>query len=159
MLHVTLDLRLFHTAVARTLDSLENGIERAVAEAARDGAEEARRVGRFQDRTGQLRRNITAFRVTSSFRSVTWNVLSPMPYSMFVEKGTRPHPIYARNAPFLVFFWPKVGRVVRFKKVNHPGGRPYPYMGPGYLKAERALFRNLSVLTRDIGRHWSGGVR
>lgn len=42
-----------------------------------------------------------------------------------IETGTRPHPIRARRAPMLVFYWPKVGRVVRFKAVNHPGTKSY----------------------------------
>jgi hypothetical protein len=33
--------------------------------------------------------------------------------------------IKAKNAPYLVFFWPKVGRVVHFKSVNHPGNKAY----------------------------------
>ena len=42
-------------------------------------------------------------------------------YAMATEQGAHPHRIVARRAPKLVFFWPKVGRVVRFKAVNHPG--------------------------------------
>jgi len=44
-----------------------------------------------------------------------------------LESGSKPHLIVARNAPALVFFWEKLGRVVAFKSVNHPGfpGRSY----------------------------------
>lgn len=36
--------------------------------------------------------------------------------------GTSPHVIRPRNpGGLLVFFWAKAGRVVAFKKVNHPG--------------------------------------
>lgn len=44
-----------------------------------------------------------------------------------LERGSRAHVITAVNAPALVFFWEKLGRVVAFKSVNHPGfeGRSY----------------------------------
>lgn len=42
-------------------------------------------------------------------------------YAMATEQGAHPHRIVARRAPMLVFFWPKVGHVVRFRAVNHPG--------------------------------------
>jgi hypothetical protein len=52
-------------------------------------------------------------------------------YSWIHELGgtTRPHVIQAKSAPYLAFYWEKIGRWVRFKKVNHPGSkmpaRPY----------------------------------
>lgn len=44
-----------------------------------------------------------------------------------LESGSRAHDIEAVNAPALVFFWEKLGMVVAFKKVHHPGfaGRSY----------------------------------
>lgn len=44
-------------------------------------------------------------------------------YSYLQNEGTLPHKIRARNAPALRFFWVKVGRVVHFQSVNHPGHR------------------------------------
>lgn len=57
-----------------------------------------------------------------------------VPYSLYVSKGTEPHVIRARNGPNLVFFWPKVGKVVAFPQVNHPGTKPNRYL----LRALRA---------------------
>lgn len=40
------------------------------------------------------------------------------------DQGTRPHSIRPKASNthgFMVFFWPKVGHVVHFKHVNHPG--------------------------------------
>ena len=46
-----------------------------------------------------------------------------------LEYGSRPHVIEPKNpGGRLVFFWPVVGDIVRFKKVNHPGTRPYAMM-------------------------------
>jgi hypothetical protein len=41
--------------------------------------------------------------------------------AIYVIKGTEPHVIQAKRASRLVFFWKKVGRIVSFKSVNHPG--------------------------------------
>lgn len=57
-----------------------------------------------------------------------------VPYAGYVRWGTRPHVIRARNAKYLRFYWPRVGRVVFFKKVNHPGTKPNYFL-------ERALNR------------------
>lgn len=57
------------------------------------------------------------------------------PIALWHHEGTVPHVIAARNAPRLVFFWRKVGRVVSFKRVNHPGTKP-----------NRFLLRALNVL-------------
>jgi|GEM_PF-6714478 len=45
-------------------------------------------------------------------------------YAQFVIGGTSPHTIEAHRASSLVFFWEKVGREVRFRKVRHPGTKP-----------------------------------
>lgn len=43
------------------------------------------------------------------------------PKAKYVIHGTSPHPIRARRAPRLVFFWARRGRVFAGKKVKHPG--------------------------------------
>lgn len=57
------------------------------------------------------------------------------PIALWHHEGTRPHVIRARRAPLLVFFWPRVGRVVAFEKVNHPGTKPNRFL----LNALRVL--------------------
>jgi hypothetical protein len=51
-----------------------------------------------------------------------------VPYAFFHHEGTPPHVIRARRAPMLVFYWPKVGHVVAFKQVNHPGTKPNRFL-------------------------------
>lgn len=55
-----------------------------------------------------------------------------------LESGSRPHEIAAVNAPMLVFFWAKVGQVVAFKRVHHPGfeGRSYMKSSADEMKDE-----------------------
>ena len=51
-------------------------------------------------------------------------------YAAFVEFGTRPHVIEAKNKKALAF---KVnGQTVIVKKVNHPGTRAQPYVRPAF---------------------------
>ena len=71
---------------------------------------------------------------------------SPQPLGNFIKFGTRPHPIAARNAPALRFFWKKTGLYTIVPKrggfkthrigttlyigkgrVDHPGTQANPY--------------------------------
>jgi len=80
-------------------------------------------------RTARLK---TAIRADAVHRSGPWKidggVSVDVPYAAAVHEGARPHIIRARRAPVLSFFWPKVGRQVFFKSVNHPGNRPNPFL-------------------------------
>lgn len=61
-------------------------------------------------------------------RDLESRVVAVPEHAAFVIKGTAPHVIKAKNAPRLVFFWPKAGRVVHFKSVNHPGTSANNYL-------------------------------
>jgi hypothetical protein len=148
-----IDLSEYRTLVGRSLDTIEKQIDRAVEHAAIEGAEEARRVGRYQDRTGRLRSGIVAHFVSSSGRSVTWEILSPAPYSVYVENPTRPHIIRARNARALRF--EAGGQTLFRKQVQHPGTPGFPFMGPGYQQAERTLWRELERIPGALARVWA----
>lgn len=50
------------------------------------------------------------------------------PIALLHHEGTVPHPIHARRAPFLVFWWERQNRLVVTKSVNHPGTRPNRYL-------------------------------
>lgn len=70
-------------------------------------------------------------------RGIQFEAGSEVPYTLYVDQGTKAHKIRAKNAPYLVFFWPKVGRVVHFKSVNHPGNRAYRFLERGLERALR----------------------
>jgi hypothetical protein len=74
-------------------------------------------------KTGRYANAITWRNITGP-EMAGFEVLSPGPLGTFIQKGTKAHVIRARNAPMLRFYWPKVGRVVYFKSVNHPGTKP-----------------------------------
>lgn len=64
-----------------------------------------------------------------------------------VDKS-RPHKIFAKNAPALVFFWEREGRVFRGPMVNHPGSSP-----PGKLilsGIERAGRRLIFTIAKPV---------
>lgn len=50
----------------------------------------------------------------------------PKKHAEFIDKGTRPHPIVARNRKFLRFRG-RDGRWVFRRRVMHPGTRPYRF--------------------------------
>jgi hypothetical protein len=149
---VGLDMSGFDRARERTMESLTRGIRESTENAAREGAAEAKRVGRFKDQTGKLRGGVRAEERQETALTATWAVVSPMPYSRFVESPTKPHEIHGN--PLLQFYWPKVGRWVAFKSVKHPGTLGFPFMGPGMQKAERVLYRDLVLMREKICLIW-----
>lgn len=67
-------------------------------------------------------------------KGIEFKVGTSVPYALFMHEGVlTPHPIKPKTpGGLLVFYWPKVGHVVHFKRVMHPGNRPYKFL-------ERAL--------------------
>jgi hypothetical protein len=53
----------------------------------------------------------------------------PTEYASFSEEGTQPHRIDGN--PLLAFYWPKAGRVVVVRHVNHPGTRAQKWFAGG----------------------------
>lgn len=181
MLQASLDLSEFRTNVGRTLDALELGRRKAVASAAVESVQHARAVGPFKDRTGQLRSGIVARFISSDGRSVVWELLSPMPYSRYVEEGTGPHDIWPKAAYGLkgplrqgqtrratgkgphehivgrgiALRWVSGGITHFAAMVHHPGSRPYPFMGPAYLKAQAVLDREFELMFGLVAKLWN----
>lgn len=84
--------------------------------------------GRRKRKPGTLRDSIVKRLVTGGPEGARILVGSEDPIALWHHEGTKPHVIRARRKPMLVFFWPKVGRVVYFKQVNHPGTQPNRYL-------------------------------
>lgn len=181
MFAASLDLSGFHQAVEETKKQIDLGQRKAVASAAIEGAQYARAIGPFKDRTGQLRSGIVARFLNSGGNSVLWEILSPMPYSQFVESGTRPHDIWPKashrfKGPLrngqtrratgkgphehivgrgLALRWMVGGVSVFAAMVHHPGSRTYPFAGPAYLKAQAVLEREFELLFGVVARIWN----
>lgn len=67
-------------------------------------------------KTGALR---NSRRISQGYRSTRIEFTAPQ--GEWTDRGTAAHRINGR--PLLVFFWPKVGRVVFLRHVNHPGNK------------------------------------
>ena len=70
-------------------------------------------------------------------------IYATAPYAAFVEDGTKPHVIEARNAKALRFRG-KDGQFIFRKRVNHPGTAPRKFM-------ERALRETVGEQSRLLG--------
>lgn len=126
--------------LAEVLRGPNGPVMRELIEAAELVKREAqRRVGVYQPpdaysaanrrrRPGTLRDSIVKRVPQGGPKGVTVQVGSNDPIAYLHHEGTVPHVIQARRRPMLVFYWPKVGRVVAFKSVNHPGTDPNRYL-------------------------------
>lgn len=78
--------------------------------------------------TGELASGITSDRDHTVGGDLEGRIIAIPEHALILHKGAAPHVIRPRRAPRLVFFWHKVGRVVSFSKVNHPGIREDPFL-------------------------------
>ena len=70
-------------------------------------------------------------------------IYATAPYAAFMEDGTKPHVIEARNAKALRFRG-RTGFVFR-KRVNHPGTKAYRFMERGIREAVEQQSRVLGI--------------
>lgn len=113
--------------IAALLRSEQGHVMRGLAVRAQRVQERARQL--VGVRTGTLKSSIVKrFAQDPAGPSIQIGVFSgpALAYARFHHEGTAPHPI--EGNPLLVFFWPKVGRVVFFRHVNHPGTKPNRYL-------------------------------
>lgn len=78
-------------------------------------------------RPGTLRDSIVK-RVTEMSGLPAVIVGTDDPIAAWHHEGTQPHRIRARRGSRLVFYWRKVGKVVGFAYVNHPGTKPNRFL-------------------------------
>jgi HK97 gp10 family phage protein len=82
---------------------------------------------RVKVKTGNLKRSIS-HKVESIGNETKGRVGFPQEYGMWLEKGTPPHTIAAKDGKNLKF---KVaGKWVSKPEVNHPGQKPQPFLIP-----------------------------
>lgn len=67
-------------------------------------------------------------RVKANGSKAVVEIGSEHPRALMHHEGTQPHVIAAVNGPRLVFYWARVGSVVAFPRVNHPGTRPNRFL-------------------------------
>lgn len=116
--------RQFKSSTGETLQWLKK-IADEVATKARDASPKPGSHGSFA--TGKMAASITTDPVPGG-PDLAISVIINSSHAIFVHEGTRPHGIKVRNAPMLRFFWDRVGHVVEFKEVNHPGSKANPFL-------------------------------
>lgn len=87
--------------------------------------------------TGELLAGIRVIRPKISAGELEGFVVALPKHAYFVHEGTKPHVIRAKRSDFMTFFWHRVGHVVSFKKVSHPGTPAIPFMVKGLRRAMR----------------------
>lgn len=148
---------------------LSHELATGVTGAAAKAVAHAKAHGPFRNRTGNLRRSIHAEPAAQSARQAECWFVSPQFYALFVEEGTRPHEIWPKAIRGTPKAQRRPGQTVRqlddigttrvalrwfvggdgtpgnegtavfARMVNHPGGKPYPYMRPARNFAESWL--------------------
>lgn len=74
---------------------------------------------------GTLRDSIVV-RILDESNGPRFQVGSADPVALWVHEGTVPHRIDGN--PLLIFYWSKMGTVVAFRHVNHPGTQPNRFL-------------------------------
>lgn len=142
-------VKKLHTKLLRaTVASLDSELERA----GQFAEQHVRLYPKFKPRSGNLQA-ATEHKVIRTRRGGIVRILNRKKYAGAIDLGAKKHPIFARRKPYLVFYWPKLGRWMRLKKVNHPGNRPYKFLYRASNAAARTFEKNmLSQMSRIAGR-------
>lgn len=82
--------------------------------------------GRFTGRTTPHMRDTIVKRVGTIGNVVVVTVGTDAKYALYHHEGTPAHDIVGN--PLLVFYWERVGAVVAFRKVHHPGTQPNRFL-------------------------------
>lgn len=119
-------------------EELERTCRHAVSAAVAAAKATALSTKRYQDRTGDLSRSIHGH-ITGSGKTWATGVFeATSDHAVFVDEGTKPHVIRARNASALAFPG-KNGSTVFAREVNHPGTKPDGFFERGVEAAEKVL--------------------
>lgn len=106
-----------------------------------------------------------------------FEVHGPMPLTRFIQRGTKPHIIRAKNASALRFFWPKVNATTFVPKgggfpthmradntfwigkgyVNHPGTKPNKFIGRAFRRWLPGARRDLKKISDVFARTFESG--
>ena len=106
-------------------------------------AEETVEVMRSQAPDGKPSREVGHVKIRDSIIKAKWGngwmVYPTARHSAYPNYGVAPHVITPLTAPYLYFYWEKLGRWVKLSQVNHPGQVRNPYIARTYsIMYERA---------------------
>lgn len=162
MLNATchVDLSGFHALEQQTDKALVDLCIQSANAGAEAGAREAKSKPEswFKNQTGLTRASIVAT-AAKFFLDTAWgDYRATSPWAWFLEYGTKKHPIVARNAPNLVFWWALKGYLFIGKRVEHPGSYARRFMSDRmttWWKAEQAALRAAEQAAARIAQIWN----
>ncbi len=125
----------------RFLASNERLIGSAGEVAGRHALAFVQRQSDFKRRSGNLQNN-TGYRVARTRAGSVIRIANPTLYAEFIEYGTKPHRITARNGKALRFT-SRSGVMLFRRSVWHPGTRPYKFLYNATDSAYRVLGQEL----------------
>lgn len=101
------------------------------------------------EKTGEFKSKIQ-YRTYQGTGKMGIAIVTPLPLGRFIIGGTKAHPIVAVKASALMFYWAKLGQVMFFKSVMHPGTKPNPFMTRAYKKWLPGARRMLMELSKEF---------
>ena len=122
MISVHIDAREFYRWLHNARDQLRVNAKQTFGQGVALGVAHARATTKFKDQTGALRKSID--RVPHG--EWGWKLRATAPHAVFVEKGTKPHRIEARNARALRYV--QHGQIRFSRSVQHPGTKPTHFL-------------------------------
>ncbi len=120
-------------------------VDRILNETGNTAQRRVKTTGAFQRRSSSSAKDATKFKVVKTGGGRILRIRNTKRHAKFLEFGTAPHPIVAKNAKVLRF---KVGGAVIFRRrVMHPG-----------TKATRFLWRESSAAFRQAAPRLRAGM-
>lgn len=115
----------------RFMEANRSMVMREMRKAGQIAVQEANQRQEFRVRTGKLRRG-TKYKLIRLAGGARVRVSNAVKYAWFLEDGTKPHVIAAKNAKALRFMFPQFsGKYIFRKSVNHPGTKAYKWLWTG----------------------------
>lgn len=141
MFTVEIDTRDIEEAWAAAVAEIGLGVARGVQQGLSEGAKAAVTTGRWQDRTGRTRERTQGVVETITRNGAVGTLQSLVPHASYLEEGTGPHEIRAKQGG--VLRWESGGESRFARVVQHPGTKATGYMGAGLQKCERVILREI----------------
>lgn len=82
-------------------------------------------------------------------RTVWTGPVSKALVPLWLEEGTKPHVIEAKNASVLAFYWPKIAGMFFGPRVNHPGTQPIWYSRDSLAEMKGTIRTALTSAVRE----------
>jgi hypothetical protein len=102
-------------------------------------------------RKGRTLRESALYRTFIENRTIGFRGYTEQPISSYVVYGTKGHPIVAKNAKALHFFWKKKGnQEMLLKSVEHPGTKANPFT----VRAATRLATEYSAALNRVADQW-----